>query len=187
MTRETRLLQIAQELSGRWTIPILLNLPEKGGRFTPLQHALDISPSRLSDNLRKMEEAGIVQHLSPYERRHPLLPEYRLTDKGLLLREAARAVQSSEKEIGAGPLHEKSWNWPILLAIHQQYNRFQAIRRALLTPTPRILSLRMTELGDIGLIRKELTEEPRPGYLYLLENSARPPVRQLHGNLLSLL
>lgn len=182
-----QLFQMAHELSGRWTIPILLALQESGGRFTPLQHHLGISPSRLSENLKKMEGLGMVRHLSPYERRHPLLPEYQLTEKGRLLREAARHIQWAEGELGAGPLYERSWNWSILLALCHHYNRFQAIRQALKKPTPRILSMRMSELCQAGLIAKTFTEDPRPGYLYNLEADARPPIQRLHGQLIALL
>lgn len=186
MTERHPLYPMLQELSGRWTIPILLNLKEAGGRFTPLQHRLDISPSRLSGNLKKMEEAGLVLHLSPLERRHPLLPEYQLTEKGLLYREAALAVRAGEREIGCGFLSERSWSWPVVMALFHHHNRFQDIRRALAEATPRILSMRIQELCQSGLAVKELEEKPRPGYLYLLSSPAEKPVEKLERELLLL-
>ena len=180
-------IQIAQELSGRWTIPILLSLKETGGRFTPLQHRLDISPSRLSDNLKKLESKGIIQHLSPFERRHPLLPEYQLTEKGLFLQEAARAIQLAEDELSHGFLAEKSWTWPLLIALNNGCSRFQSIRQMLQPATPRILSMRIDDLYDKGLINKLLAEKPRPGYRYMLEKFARPPVNKVEADLCSLL
>lgn len=182
-----QVIEMAQDLSGRWTIPILLSLKEAGGRFTPLQHRLDISPSRLSDNLKKLESKGIVRHLSPYERRHPLLPEYELTDKGLLLQEAARSVQLTENALHAGPLSAKPWNWPVVLAIHYECRRFQAIRHMLQEATPRILSMRIDALCQTGLVDKLLTAVPRPGYDYLLAASAEQPVKRMESDLLSLL
>lgn len=88
-------------------MPILLALESNGGRFTPLQKKLDIAPFRLSANLKKMVADGLLHHLAPSERRHPLLPEYVLTEKGQLHREAARAVQLSEEQIGHGRLSDK--------------------------------------------------------------------------------
>lgn len=75
-------IQHTQQLSGRWIMPILLHLKSSGGRFTPLQKQLQISPSRLSDNFSRLVSKQIVKRLSPYERRHPLLPEYELTEYG---------------------------------------------------------------------------------------------------------
>jgi len=178
---------ITQELSGRWTIPILLMLKETGGRFTPLQHRLGISPSRLSDNLRKLESRGIIVHISPHERRHPLLPEYQLTEKGLFMQEAAKVIQLAESELGQGFLSEKAWNWPVLIALHHQCVRFQSIRQLLQTATPRILSLRIDELSHMGLIKKELTSFPRPAYQYLLESYAELPVQRMETELCSLI
>lgn len=181
------LLHITQQLSGRWTIPILLSLKETGGRFTPLQHHLGISPSRLSSNLKRLEENGFVKHISPYERRHPLLPEYQLTEEGLLLREAALAIRKSEATLGRGPLAEKAWNLPVLLAVYHEYERFQEIRKLLDQSTPRILSMRIQELGDVGLIQRTFTEEPRPGYVYTVQSFARPPVGTMAKDLESIL
>ncbi|MFB9327110.1 winged helix-turn-helix transcriptional regulator [Paenibacillus aurantiacus] len=66
-------------MSGQWTVPILFALETCRGRFTPMQHHLQISPARLSENLKRMTESGLLQHLSPHERRHPALPEYVLS------------------------------------------------------------------------------------------------------------
>ena len=106
MNKEQRVLRLSRELTGQWTLPILLALEENGGRFTPMQNKLNIAPSRLSANLKKMVEDGLLLHLSLGDRRHPLLHEYVLTEKGRLYREAARAVQLSEQRIGQGRLSD---------------------------------------------------------------------------------
>ncbi len=182
-----RIIQTTQELSGRWTIPILLTLQQAGGRFTPLGRQLEISPSRLSSNLKKLEEQGIIKHLSPYDRRHPLLPEYQLTEKGLFLREAAQAIQAAESGLDRGFLAEKSWNWPVMLALHYQCHRFQAIRKLLQSATPRILTMRITELCEQEIVQKLLTTEPRPGFNYWLQPDAEPSVQKLEKDLYSLI
>lgn len=116
MEQVAQIVHITKELSGRWTIPILLSLEESGGRFTPLKNNLQIAPSRLSSNLKMMTEAGLVQHLSPFERNHPLLPEYQLTEKGRFMKEAALVISSSEHQMSRGFLAAKAWNWPVLIA-----------------------------------------------------------------------
>ncbi|MFC6331859.1 winged helix-turn-helix transcriptional regulator [Paenibacillus septentrionalis] len=174
-------------MSGQWTIPILLALESCRGRFTPMQHQLQIAPARLSDNLKRMEENGLLQHLSPYERRHPALPEYVLTEKGLLYKEAAKALQHTEEKLGFGRLSAKAWNMPVLLALHYEHERFQDIRHALQLVTPRMLSTRLGELHDLGAINKLLEEQPRPTFLYQLQLSSKPSVHQLAQNLASIL
>lgn len=180
------MLQLSQQLSGRWTIPILLALESSGGRFTPLQKQLDIVPSRLSDNMKQLSEAGLIQHLTPFERRHPLLPEYKLTDKGKLYREAAQAIRSSEAQIGRGALSAKAWNMPVLVALNFHYERFQDIRRALDTVTPRMLSARLDELHGEELILKQVAEQPRPSFLYGLSAQSARPIDRLAADLGSL-
>ncbi|WP_163583129.1 winged helix-turn-helix transcriptional regulator [Gracilibacillus saliphilus] len=159
-------IQYTHQLSGRWVMPILIHLQSSGGRFTPLQKKLGISPSRLSDNMTKLVSAEVLQRLTPYERRHPLLPEYKLTPYGNSLLEIAMVIQSAEETINHGPLHRKNWNWPILLALFHQYDRFQSISELLGKPSPRILSTRLNELCGMELIKKEIKEEPRLVYTY---------------------
>ncbi|MEF3305282.1 winged helix-turn-helix transcriptional regulator [Paenibacillus sp. GYB003] len=186
MRTEDYILQITHELSGQWTIPVLLALENCGGRFTPLQQQLAIAPARLSDNLKRMCISGLIQHISPHERRHPLLPEYVLTEKGRLYREAARSVQLAEANIGYGRLSAKAWNVPVLLALDFKYERFQEIRLALQHVTPGILSARLDELNTDGLVNKVVTEHPRPSFLYRLNGFAKKPVHQLAADLFSL-
>lgn len=183
---ESRILQLSQELSGQWTVPILLAMERSRGRFTPLQHELQITPGRLSDNLKRMTANGLLKHLSPHERRHPALPEYVLTDYGRLLREAAAAQWEAEQALGYGRLSAKAWNFPVLLALHYKHERFQQIRHALQEVTPRMLSIRLDELHDLGAVNKQLEEEPRPTFLYHLHGEAQPSIRQLATDLSSI-
>lgn len=180
------MLELSQELSGRWTAPILLALEAAGGRFTPLQHRLDIVPARLSDNLRRMVDAGLVVHLSPHERRHPLLPEYVLTEKGRLYREAAGAVRHAEADLGHGHLSAKAWSMPVLLSLDFDYGRFNDILHALPRITPKMLSARLNELTNEGLADKQIVEQPRPSFVYQLAGTARKPIHRLGLDLASL-
>lgn len=186
MNKEQQVLRLSRELTGQWTLPILLAFDDNGSRFTPLQNKLQIAPSRLSANLKKMVEDGLLLHLTPAARRHPLLPEYVLTEKGRLYREAARAIQLSEQRIGHGRLSDKVWGIPILLSIHFDHTRFQDIRQALDGITPRMLSLRLHEFLEDGLVCRLPGEMPRPTFLYQLETFVRPPVQQLSIDLASL-
>ncbi len=164
-------------------MPILSALEPCRGRFTPMQRHLQIAPARLSDNLKRMTEDGLLRHLSPYERRHPALPEYVLTEKGHHYREAAAAIQAAEHHLGYGRLSAKAWNIPVLLALQFDHEHFQEIRQVLQRVTPRMLSARLGELHGLGAVDKLLTERPRPSFLYRLHRHAEKPVRQLAANL----
>ncbi|WP_283248970.1 winged helix-turn-helix transcriptional regulator [Paenibacillus antibioticophila] len=177
------MLQLSQELSGQWTVPILISLEKCRGRFTPIQHHLQISPGRLSDNLKRMTESGLLRHLSPYERRHPALPEYVLTEKGRLFREAALMLQAAELELGYGRLSAKAWNMPVLLALHYKHEHFQDIRQALQQVTPSMLSARLGNLHELGAVDKQLIAQPRPSFLYHLQQPAKRPIHRLADNL----
>ncbi|PWU67609.1 winged helix-turn-helix transcriptional regulator [Gracilibacillus dipsosauri] len=179
-------IQHTQQLSGRWIMPILLHLKSSGGRFTPLQKQLQISPSRLSDNFSRLVSKQIVKRLSPYERRHPLLPEYELTEYGELLFVITQCLQKAEETIEAGPLHRKSWTWPLMISLYHDYTRFQSLQRLLGNPSPRILSMRLNELCDLKLVKKEITEQPSLRYTYQLEDRLYPIVDMLWGELLKI-
>lgn len=151
-----------------------------------MQRQLEITPARLSDNLKRMVDNGLLKHLSPHERRHPALPEYLLTEKGLLLREAALALQSAEDGLGYGRLSARAWSVPVLLALHFEHERFQDLRLALQPVTPRMLSARLDELHMIGAVGKQLAEQPRPAFFYHLHQHAKRPVGQLAVDLSSI-
>ncbi|WP_066189861.1 MULTISPECIES: winged helix-turn-helix transcriptional regulator [Gracilibacillus] len=187
MDQVVQIIHITKELSGRWTIPILLSLEKSGGRFTPLKNELQIAPSRLSDNLKTMSNAGLVQHLSPFERNHPLLPEYQLTEKGRFMKEAALVLSSSEQQLNRGFLAAKAWNWPVLMALYHHYHEFNAIRQLLQTATPRILSTRLGQLHEGNLVQKILVTEPTPKYTYALNPDTEPILKVTNHDLFSLL
>jgi DNA-binding HxlR family transcriptional regulator len=172
MDQAAQMVDITKLLSGKWTIPILLSIDKSGGRFTPLKNALQIAPSRLSENLKMMIEKGFIQHLSPFERNHPLLPEYQLTDKGQFMKEAALVISSAEQQLDRGFLAAKAWNWPVLIILHYNYHEFNSILKFLHTATPRILSTRLTELHEKDLVEKILITDPTLKYTYDLSARA---------------
>jgi DNA-binding HxlR family transcriptional regulator len=186
LTEQKSVLQLAQALSGQWTVPLLLAMAPSRGRFSPLQKALGITPARLSDNLWRLEANGLLVRLSPQERRHPALPEYVLTEEGERVREAAQVLQLTEQRLGLGRLSAQAWNMPLLLALHYGHERFQQIGKALDPVTPRMLSARLESFQQLGAIQRELEAEPRPTFLYHLQATARAPVGQFALDLESL-
>lgn len=133
-------------------IKILLSMPKKGSRFTPLQNALVISPSRLNDNLIKLETMNMIKHLSPIERRHPLLPEYVFTDVGHEVKETLTSIHDYQA-LFPFDIYEK-WTLLVLLELLNE-TKFNQIKKKLKI-TPKVLSQRLTRLMALQLIEKHV-------------------------------
>lgn len=78
-------------LGDRWTLLVIRDLGVGRTRFGEFLESLDgISPNLLSDRLKRLEDAAIVQRVFYSE--HPPRAEYRLTDKGEALRPVIEAI-----------------------------------------------------------------------------------------------
>lgn len=167
-------------------MPILLTIRTEGDRFTPLQQRLGIAPARLSENLKRLQELGMVVHLNPYERRHPLLPEYVLTEKGMLFREIAKAIQATEDKMHLKDILTKQWNLPVLFSLSTQAQRFSDIRTEVPLITPKMLAMRLDELQDWQLVDKAIITIPSLRQLYLLTQFSQKPISTLAQDILSI-
>jgi DNA-binding HxlR family transcriptional regulator len=88
----------AIELIGsRWTGAVINALMSGRARYGALRDAIpDISDRMLSERLRELEAEGIVvRHVTPQT---PVRVEYELTDKGLALEKALRAIGAWAEE-----------------------------------------------------------------------------------------
>jgi DNA-binding HxlR family transcriptional regulator len=83
----------AKVIATTWTCLILRDLLLNGGRrFQDFQNGLQgIAPTTLSDRLRKLEQAGIVER--HFYSMNPPRAEYRLTAKGRDLGPIVRAMR----------------------------------------------------------------------------------------------
>lgn len=180
------LLELSNTISGRWTIPILIAMSLKGDRFTPLQTKTGATPARLSENLKNMCEAGLLHHLSPYERRHPLLPEYVLTEKGLLYKQAAMAISNTASGIHGEDLLYKQWNLSILFSLLNQKERFTDIKKELEGITSKMLSNRLTLLQEQSLVEKNIVSVTPIIPHYSLTDLSFKPIKHLAFDLLSI-
>lgn len=82
--------QTLELIGDRWTMLILRDVFRGLRRFDELRTELGVARPVLSDRLRKLVEAGILQRV-PYQER-PLRHEYRLTPMGLELSPALVAL-----------------------------------------------------------------------------------------------
>ncbi|HJO20101.1 MAG TPA: helix-turn-helix domain-containing protein, partial [Acidimicrobiales bacterium] len=81
-----------EAVGDRWTLLILRDLFRGVRRFERLHGDLGIARNLLTDRLRRLEEAGVVQRV-PYQER-PVRHEYRLTAKGRDLSPALVALMA---------------------------------------------------------------------------------------------
>ncbi len=181
------LLELSKDISGRWTIPILLSISLNGDRFTPLQTKTGAAPARLSENLKRMCQAGLIKHISPYERRHPLLPEYILTEKGVLYREAAIAINKAAERINSVDLLYKQWNLPIMFSILNNKDRFQEIKNELQIITPKMLSGRLSMLKEQNMVDKAILSVTPIISSYSLTGMSYKPIKNLAADILSII
>ncbi len=84
----------ADLLCKRWSVSVVAVLVEyEPVRFNQLREAVPgITPKLLSERLRELEAAGVVERRVTAS--VPVLVEYRMTAKGLALRDLVRALQS---------------------------------------------------------------------------------------------
>jgi len=78
-------------LGDRWTLLVIRDLGLGRTKFGEFLDSLEgISPNLLSDRLKRLEEATIVQRV--FYSKHPPRAEYRLTEKGEALRPVIEAI-----------------------------------------------------------------------------------------------
>lgn len=84
----------ADLLCKRWSVSVVAVLiSSEPIRFNQLRDAVPgISPKLLVERLRELERAGVVERRITAS--HPILVEYRMTEKGHALREIVHAIQT---------------------------------------------------------------------------------------------
>ncbi len=88
-----RYARAADLLGKRWSVTLVAVLTDGASRFNGIKSAVPgISPKLLSERLRELEAAGIVQRRVIATT--PVTVEYVLTPKGRALREVVDALQS---------------------------------------------------------------------------------------------
>ena len=94
----------------------------------------------------------------------------------------ARAVACDK-----GFLAAKKWTWPMLLALSQNYQQFNEIKKVLKVATPRIISTRLSELEHIQLVEKSWIQGESIKPIYILEANQSPIIHQAKEQLLKII
>lgn len=179
MDKIKKLTSDIQMLTGKWTMPTLVAIGRRGNRFTPLLHSLSIAPSRLTDNLQWLIDQGYVHHLDPSEKRHPALPEYKLTTLGIEKLSLAEKILTLDKKSNKEFLYLKPWVLPISIALYKNQNRFSEIKFFLKNITPKMLSLRLEELVNQKIIEKKVSVAEKVYVYYELKSDCKAIIEDL--------
>jgi DNA-binding HxlR family transcriptional regulator len=90
-------LQRAYKIFGdSWTLAIVDVLSETTRRFNELQRSIDVSPTTLTDRLKKLEQLGIV--VQQKQTVDQLSVMYALTEEGKSMLPVLRAIESFSKK-----------------------------------------------------------------------------------------
>lgn len=90
-------LQRAYKVVGdAWTLAIIDVLSETTRRFNELQRAVDVSPTTLTDRLKKLEQLGLIAQQKQTVDQLSVI--YSLTEKGKEMLPVLRAIESFSKK-----------------------------------------------------------------------------------------
>ena len=168
----------------RWNIDVLAELSvSSGGKFVTLANRLGMSRSSLQVSLRYLIDLGLVERNTGYG--HPMRPEYLLTEQGKAVGRDCEILTGKLRRLSDREVAHRKWSLPLVAAIGDQSMRFNLLRNALGSPTPRSLTLALKSLQEQQWVRRTVLESypPRTGY----ELSKRglellPPVLNLCGH-----
>ena len=151
--------------SRAWALPILWNLHAGvAGRQAPLLTATGASRTAFSQSMDHLIEIGLIERNPGYG--HPLRPEFRLTQKGVV----AAAIADKIRDVSNGDnqdLLRKSWTLPVLASLRAP-SHFSDIKRWLPQITDRALSQSLQSLETRSWVCRRVdvsTRPPRPIYL----------------------
>lgn len=166
-------------LHHRWAVPALSTLHAHGGgaKLIALQRALEVSRDSLKRALKSLIVSGLVAKNPGYG--HPMRPEYVLTPTGKGLGPVCGRLMAQLARLDLEEIGLKKWSLPVAFAIRKVGGRFNGIRNALPSSTPRALSGALRDLQDAGIVTRFLVDDDPPRTEYSLTRRGKLLVRLL--------
>ncbi|MEM9635562.1 MAG: winged helix-turn-helix transcriptional regulator [Pseudomonadota bacterium] len=148
--------------SKAWSLKILALLHSGvPGRQAPLLAATNASRSSFASSLDHLVQLGLLERNPGHG--HPLRPEFRLTEKGVVVAAMASRVVEFAPDDDAFSIIRRSWAVPIL-AVTETPKRFSIIKSGLGAITDRALSKSLGILEDQDWLRREIDVSQRSPY-----------------------
>jgi len=156
----------------RWAIPVIAQVRRTGGsKLVTLINALTIPRATLSRTLDALIMLDFVMRNPGYG--HPMRPEYLLTPFGEDVAPACMKLWDAILRCDLTDTAGKKWALPVLWAAGQGLERFTDLLACLPGLTPRALTLALTDLEEVGLLRRDVIDERPPGVRYTLTRKGR--------------
>lgn len=148
--------------SKAWSLKILALLHSGvPGRQAPLLAATNASRSSFASSLDHLVQLGLLERNPGHG--HPLRPEFRLTEKGVVVAAMASRVVELAPDEDAFTVIRRSWAVPIL-AVTETPKRFSIIRSGLGAITDRALSKSLGILEERDWLKREIDVSNRSPY-----------------------
>jgi DNA-binding HxlR family transcriptional regulator len=148
--------------SKAWSLKILALLHSGvPGRQAPLLAATNASRSSFASSLDHLVQLGLLERNPGHG--HPLRPEFRLTEKGVVVAAMASRVVELAPDEDAFTVIRRSWAVPIL-AVTETPKRFSIIKSGLGAITDRALSKSLGVLEEREWLKREIDVSQRSPY-----------------------
>lgn len=156
----------------RWNIPVVAEIHARSGaKFVTLANSLPIGRSALSASLHDLIALGIVTRNEGHG--HPMRPEYVLTKVGEQLGVDCEELVRVVTRRRAGDIAFHKWTLPIVAAIGDQSVRFNEVRSALESASPRAVTLTIKSLLERKWIMRNIIDDYPPAAGYQLMATGR--------------
>ena len=145
--------------SRAWALPILAQM-DAGipGRQAPLLVAIGAGRTAFGQSMDHLIEIGLVERNPGHG--HPLRPEFRLTQMGVVAAKLASQITRVSKEEDQALLR-RSWTLPVLASLHSP-RHFTEIKRDLSPITDRALSQSLKTMETKNWVSRQVDELTRP-------------------------
>ena len=148
-----------------WCLPILAAFHQGvPGRQAALLAVTGAGRTALAQSLAHLTDCGLIERNPGHG--HPLRPEFRLTDAGLIAAAAADRILKASPAIPTHPLLRRSWTVPVLASSAASV-QFSQIKSRLKPITDRALSQTLKALQNQNWLRRDVRADvypPRAAY-----------------------
>ena len=145
--------------SRAWALSVLSSLHTGvAARQAPLLAVTGASRTAFAQSMEHLISLDLLERNPGYG--HPLRPEFRLTEQGVIAASIANKIYCATEERDQDLLR-RSWTLPVLTAIHAP-NSFNQIKRSLVSVSDRALSQSLQAMESRSWVSRRISDTVRP-------------------------